>query len=829
VTNEEFRRAEVLFESAAALPEQDRDAFLRGQEGEGEAIIRMVRDLLAADAASGNFLEAAIGRAAGETLGQSTDGREFGDWRVVRLLGEGGMGAVYLAERRKEDFEQTAAVKVLRLGLVTPELVERFRSERSILARLQHPNIAVLLDGGATESGMPWFAMEYVQGRALHRYCEQERIGVRERVRLMINICQAVQYAHSNLVIHRDLKPSNILVSDDGVVKLLDFGIARLLERDGATEPEEVQVRMLTPEYASPEQRDGRPVSTASDIYSLGRILRRMTAGLPDGNGRDLEAIAEKALASEADGRYPSAEAMAGDLKRYLDGYPVSARPETYGYVTRKFIQRNRVASGITALALAALLTVTAVALRQRERANRERDTAEAALRFLTEVFAAPDPNETLGRSPSAEQLLNAGAQRIGEELRDQPAVRARLKEVMASAYRGLAEFKKAETLLREALATKEQLYGRGSLEVSDTIAALAGVLYEDGRAAEALPLDEEALGIRRRLAPDSEKVADSLYELAIELDDAGDLEKAEAMARESVDLYRKRNGERSANAADSLMILADILRHGGKMEDSLPYYRLALSIRQQVKGAEHPDTALTLNHLGRGLIQLNRPVEAIPHVETALRIHRSVYGESHPVTIATRSNLAGALHAVGELDRSAALYRESLRHLQTRFGDRHPYVAAAHGSIAAILMAKGDLQGAIPESEASVALFRKLLPAQHPDLARSLTQRGTLLRRLGRLEAAEGQLREAERMQTALLKENHPDLALTRASLGRCLLERGRTAEAEQKLLAAWGPLQASRGGKHPLAREAAGQLAELYRKTKRPAEAEKWDGLAH
>jgi len=827
---DELARAEILFDEALALPQDQRQAFLEDRCASDPALRQSVQKLLDAHSRSEGHLEAIVGRAAESTLVPVQEPDHFDDWRIERKLGQGGMGVVYLAHREKDGLLQTAAIKVLRFGQDSPELTARFRDERRILASLAHPNIAGLLDGGATPHGVPWFAMEYVEGLPLHRYCDQQNLSASQRIALVRTICLAVHHAHRNLIIHRDLKPSNILVTVEGIPKLLDFGIAKLIGPD-VDSTAETRIRMLTPDYASPEQLRGGPVTTATDIYSLAVVLyelltgRQPTPGVPSGLPTDLDRILQKSLREEPERRYASAEALAEDLRRYLEGFPVSARPDTWGYVARRFVQRHRAVSLIVAASLLGLCTLTAVALRQRQLALRESETAEAALTFLSSVFSAPNPDESLGANTTATQLLTAGAQRIDTELQAQPEVRARLQAVMASAYRGLAQFDDAEKLLRSSLRSREQLFGRQSKEVAETLADLGATLYENGKAAEAVPLHAEALATRERLlGPDHPVTADSLFESAIVLEDLGQRTEAEAYLRRAIPIFQKHRGPRSSDVADALQFLGDTLRHDGKFALALPYHLEALEIRKEAKGPNHPDTAHSLNAIGRAHIQMGHPKEAVPYIEGALRIQRQVFGDSHPATSASRSNLAGALSSLGEYDKSIALYSETLRHLEARYGERHPYVGGSYYSVGQVLLEKGDLSAAQPYIEKSVAIHRKLLPPDHPDLARALTQRGVLLHRARQLPAAEKQLREVEAIQRKRLKPTDPDLARTFVALGACLRDQRQFAEAERLLLAGHESLRASRGETHPFTRTAASHVVKLYEQSGQSAKAEPW-----
>ncbi len=826
---QDFSRAEALFDAALNLPPAEREAFLEDQCSNEPALLLAVQKLLHSHVSSGSFLENIVGAAANSALAAPTAPPRFDDWEVEAEIGQGGMGIVYKAHRDKEGFTQQAAIKVLRQSLSTPDLIGRFRDERRILASLAHPNIAALLDGGNTPDGLPWFAMEFVDGRPLQAYCNEQKLSPRQIVELVIEISLAVHFAHRNLVIHRDLKPSNIFVTAGGTPKLLDFGIAKLIGE--AANREETQIRLLTPDYASPEQMHGGPITTASDTYSLAVILHRLLTGAlpsakPNQLDTDLNRILNKALREEPDRRYSSAEAFALDLRRYLDGFPVSASPETWSYFLQKFVLRNKAACAIATLALVGISTLTYIAFEQRRTAISERTRAETALNFLIGVFASPDPNESLGKDPTAVQLLEEGSRRIATELSSQPELRASLESVMASAYMGLARFDEAEKLLRAALQTQVAATGRQSTATADILILLGSALQQNGRTPEAFPYYEEALQIREKLlGPDHALTGSALYEITLTLDNLGRRKEAESSVRRSIAIFDKAHGHEHASTADAVQLLSDVLRHEGRFAEALPHIHEALAIREKVKGPQHPDTAHSLNALGRCLIQSGKPAEAVPFIERALAIQVQVFGESHPEPSASRSNLAGALSASGQHDRAFALYSETLRHLTNRYGERHPYVAGTYYSLAAVQLVKGDLNAAAPWVEKSAALHQKLLQPGSPALMRALTQKGHYLNRAGKHAAAEPFLRDLEAQQSRKLNPGDPDLAQTRFALGVCLSQLKKYAEAEKLLLSAYETFLASRGPSHSATLTAARNLRDLFAAQGQSGEATAWE----
>lgn len=542
-----WARVDALFDQASRRPAHERAAFLARACGEDDALRREVESLLAAADADMSSRIGAVGRAADRLWsgGSATVGQRLGAYRLVEVIGRGGMGVVYRAVRDRDDFQHTVAVKVLPGALFSRKAMARFRNERRILAGLEHPNIARLLDGGATSDGVPYVIMEYVDGIPIDRYCEENGLDLEARIRLFVTLCDAVQYAHRNLVVHRDLKPSNVLVTDEGVLKLLDFGIAKLMDPDELSESEPTvltQSRVMTPRFASPEQLTGDRIATPSDVYSLGVVLYRLLTGAfphdgPDtgesadagpvdlmrrvlsgdptapsvasGEGRlkgDLDTIVLKALRREVRERYDSVQALAEDLRRYLTGQPITARPLTWRYRTAKFVGRNRAAvlGGTTVAVL--VLGQTGILLGrladERDAARQEAARAVATLGFLTDAFRVPDPSAVSSAGPTALEVLEGGAAGLGGEFADQPEVRAMVLSTVGAAYANLGAMDSARAVLERGMALRDSLYEPDALEVAASLRDLGTVLARQGEIDRADSLLQRALTIRRRKLP---------------------------------------------------------------------------------------------------------------------------------------------------------------------------------------------------------------------------------------------------------------------------------------------------------------------------------------
>ncbi|HEV8217655.1 MAG TPA: serine/threonine-protein kinase, partial [Gemmatimonadaceae bacterium] len=529
-----WRLVEDILDDVLARPPGDWRAVLDERCGDDAALRAEVESLLERADKAEEFLSEPPSVAAAAAVQNSRDrrrarhveGRRVGAYRLVREIGRGGMARVFLAERAEGGFVHSVALKLMRPGLDTDVDHARFRAERQILASLSHPNIARLLDGGATEDGLPYFVLEHVDGKPIDVYLDDRSASVEDRVRLFLTVCEATQHAHRNLVVHRDLKPSNILVDRDGAVKLLDFGLAKYPLPPGATGAiSRATRRWMTPEYAAPEQIRGGPSTTLTDVYQLGAVLYELLTGEPPFAGYcvtlpaferailndqpeapsalaarkglgerakalrgDLDAIVLKALRKEPDERFDSVDAFERDLRASLTGDPVQARRNTTSYRLRRFVHRHRVETVATAAVVFAVLAGLVVSISLARRAAAERDRASAASReataissFLINLFDASDPAETGGGKITASELVRRAADRAGG-LRAAPAVQAGLLEVTARLYHSLGEYRSETETLQRALELRQRPGGGSSLEVASVYQQLGRALIAEGR-----------------------------------------------------------------------------------------------------------------------------------------------------------------------------------------------------------------------------------------------------------------------------------------------------------------------------------------------------------
>ena len=681
-------RVRDAFDAVADVPEADRaaalDAACQSPDGVPDAALRAeVEALLAADAAASGLDASAADRAAGlvEPEPEDRTGERVGPWRIEREIGRGGMGAVYLVARADGAFEQTAALKRVALG--GPGRAQRFVQERQILAGLDHEGIARLVDGGVADDGTPYLVMEYVRGEPITAYCDARRLGVEDRVRLFTQVCEAVGHAHRHLVVHRDLKPSNVFVCEDEGgrprVKLLDFGIAKLLEADPEAALTQTALPHLTPEYAAPEQVTGGAVTTATDVYSLGVLLYELLAGrrpyaigpptlasivdtlrtvepgppsaVPEADRRalrgDLDTITLKALSKEPERRYGSADELGDDLRRHLDGLPVEARAPTPAYRIGRFVRRHRVGVALATLGVLFLLAgasfYTVRLAAERDRAERAATRAERTADFLETLFAASDPTgATDPGEMTARALLDAGAAQARDELAEEPVVLAQMLATIGRVYRAVGLYPEAEPALRDALELYEAT-GEDPLGQRDALLQLANLRYRTEAYDEADRLAQAALRLDSLHArPEESNRLEILNTVALVLSDTGQLEAAASALEEVVAGRRGDDTEAaridlSANLGNLGLIYIDL----GRFDEAEALLDESLALVEAVHGPGHPYVAFALNsrvavHQERGDFD-----RAIADQTRSVEIGEAALGPDHPFLDHARGNLA--------------------------------------------------------------------------------------------------------------------------------------------------------------------------------------------
>ncbi|HUR95498.1 MAG TPA: serine/threonine-protein kinase [Gemmatimonadales bacterium] len=808
-----YRRVDAVFDALLDVSPDEQMGFAERAAGDDPEVHAEVLRLLHAHRREG-FLESPL-PIAGALRDDPQAPERVGPWRIVRLLGRGGMGAVYLGERADGQFEQRAAVKLIRRA--APGTLRRFLEERRILALLEHPGIARLLEGGVTPDGMPYFAMELIDGVPLTAYCDEHQLPIARRLDLVAQVCGTVSYAHQHLVIHRDLKPSNILVTADGQPKLLDFGIAKLLSAGAGGERTDTQIPAMTPEFAAPEQVRGETVSTATDVYALGVLLYLLlthrypydvrgknygelvriigeeeppkpSAVALDGHRRelrgDLDLIVLTALRKDPARRYQSPAELAADLRRYRDGRPINARADSSGYRLAKFAGRNR---GALAAAAAVLVLLGGGLARERalrHRAELEAQKARVVGDWVVSVFDVADPMGTARRDSgevTARALLERGARRVDSSLAGQPEIQAQLRGVFGRAYTSLGLYDQAIALHRQSLAQHLALSGPHSLQVADDRARLGEALMHLDRYDEAEPQLRAALAERRaQLGERSDATAEALDRLATSYQRRNRYADAEPLFREALSIRRALFGDTSVAVATSLNNLGVLLLQQADYRDAEASYREALAIELTSLGERHARTAETQQNLAQVLRTLGQVAEAESLYRQALATKRLVLGNANPSVTINLNNLAELLMNTGRLDEAETLVREALVLDRRMFGNAHSYVAAGLGNLATVLRLKGDLQGAEAAYRQALAIDRERFGPAHRSIAMDLNNMGNVWRLLGDDRAAEAYYREGVDQSLRTLGDAHISTTAVRINLARVLETEGKTTEAE-------------------------------------------------
>jgi serine/threonine protein kinase len=692
--------------------------------------------------------------------GEAVAGTVIGLYHLLQPIGQGGMGEVWLAEQ-KEPVRRRVAVKLIKAGMDTREVVARFESERQALALMDHPTIAKVFDAGSTPQGRPYFVMEYVTGIPITDYCDKHKMTPRERLELFIQVCQGVQHAHQKAIIHRDLKPSNILVGEvDGkpMPRIIDFGVAKATSQRLTAETLFTRVGAIvgTPGYISPEQADstGVDIDTRTDVYSLGVVLYELLVGAlpldfrnvafqevlrrlreedaPSLSTRlrslgeqsslmaknrgtdpaklvrqlqgDVDVITLKALEKDRSRRYSTPSELAGDIGRYLRNEPVMARPASAAYRARKYLRRHRISVAVAA-AIAVLLVFFAVAQAfEVQRITRERDRADRIATFMTDMFHVSDPSTARGNTITAREILDKASQKIDTGLANDPELQAQMMQVMGEVYEKLGLYSQAQSLLTRALDIRHRVLGPQNPETLDSMGLLGWILTEQGRYAEAEKLQRETLDIRRRvLGPEHPDTLASMNSLFSVLEDEGRHQEAEKLQRETLEVKRRVLGPEHPNTLGSMNNLALVLMSEGRFAEAEKLLRETVDLRRRVLGSEHPDTLSSKDNLSVVLEEEGRHQEAEKSLRETLEIERRVWGPEHPDTLKTMIDLGQVLNEEGRLAEAEKLNREVLEIERRVLGPEHPDTAATIYNLGCIAAHKGKRDEAFSLLRAAV------------------------------------------------------------------------------------------------------------------------------
>jgi eukaryotic-like serine/threonine-protein kinase len=675
-------------------------------------------------------------------------GETVGPYKLISRIGEGGMGSVWLAERADGRFERQVAVKFLHFAVAFRGAGERFRREGRILGQLRHPHIAELIDAGVTAKGGPYLVLEYVKGAQLDAYCDERRLGVDARIKLFLDVVDAVAHAHASLVVHRDIKPSNVLASGDGKVKLLDFGIAKLLADDADAAATQLTLEAgaaMTPLFAAPEQVTGGAITTATDVYGLGALLFLLLTGQhPTGPGPhspadlvksiseidapfasravaaqrdpvsagkrfttpdklhrelagDLDTILAKALKKKPAERYASVAAFGDDLRRYLGNEPISARPDAVSYRLRKYARRHRVGVAVAAASVVLLAGFSVVQAIELRRITRERDRADSITEFMTRMFKTSDPSEARGNSITVREVLDKASNQIGAGLAKDAQTQADMMNVIGNVYFDLGLYSRAESLFTQAIDVRRRVLGPKNPDTLQSMSSLGRTFYVENRLAEAEKLLRETLALQQRvLGPRHPDTLATTQRLANVLGYEGDISTSEKLTRQVLDSRRRVLGEGNPDTLQSMDNLAWLLISQKRYAEAEKVQRDALSVEERVQGADNPDTLDSMNRLARILSLEGNYAEAEKLQRQSLDLERRVLGPEHLYTLRSMNNLVDILGSEKRFAEAETLDREVLAADRHIFGPDNPTTAVTTYSLAELAALQGHRDQAL-------------------------------------------------------------------------------------------------------------------------------------
>lgn len=788
MTPAEWQKIETIVDEALELHEGGRSAHIKNRCGDDEACMehalsflksvekadtyftgkKRVKDKVADYAASERSREFNREELIGETIGS---------YKLTRLLGEGGMGAVYLAERADGQFDHSVAIKIIKSDLEETGIYSRFMQERQILAGLTHENIGRLYDGGVTENGIPYLIMEYVDGIPIDTYCAQNRLSVKERIELFKSVCAAAHHAHTNLVIHRDLKPQNILITGNGTVKIMDFGIAKLARdgRAGENPDDGKSSRFLSFTNAAPEQFTDSPITTATDVYSLGVLLYRLLSGthplpiqkktgseiissiknekpqpasekfkaldsdaankiagnrncdasaLPKLLRDDLDAILLKCLQKNPGGRYQTVEELIQDLERFRAGYPVKAFSGPKFYYFRKYVGRNRaslfVAAAFFLVAAMSVTFYTYQVQQERDIAKLEANKANQVTNFVLDLFKGNDPTQTGGEEISARDLLNRGIDRTAY-LVNQPEIQANMLEVLGRILTQLGDFDKAEELLSQSIEIRTDLFGDNHTETISSYEYLGSLLSARGELFDAQNVLEGAISQRNELLGTQQAaLSGANTELGYVYRRLGKFQEAEELYRRLIDIYESSLGPNDPLTLLSISSLAVTLHGQGKLEEAEIRYRDVLEKRTNLYDTIHPDVAMSMNNLGSLLLNQGEFEESGQLLSAALDMRIALYGLWHPKVALSTNNMGILKRNTGAFDTARQYFNKALEINTKLFGADELQTGINMFSKAELFMMAGEYGQSLDYYNRSNQIFNRHLPEGSSFIARS-------------------------------------------------------------------------------------------------------------
>jgi len=865
-----WERIQAVFHGAVALPDAERARFLQTECGADPELLLEVQALLEADTRGLAVLERGIAPLASDLLpgGGAPPPQTLGPYRIEKVLGEGGMGVVYLAER--SDLQAKVAIKFLRDAWLSPARRVRFAAEQRTLAQLSHPAIARIYDADSTAEGTPWFVMEYVPGVPITEYCRVNATSIEGRLELFRGVCEAVQHAHAQAVIHRDLKPSNILVKPDGTIKLLDFGIAKQLDTlEAEIDQTRTGLRLMTPAYAAPEQIRGDRVGIRTDVYSLGVILYELLCGelpfdlstrtpaeavsivleheperpsivarSPGGLGprgrsagrtswADLDVLCLTAMHKEPARRYGTVDALIRDIDRYLAGEPLEARADAFGYRFGKFIRRRRAAVIATGVVLAVIVGLV-LFYTVRLTAARNAAVAEAARtqriqRFMLRLFEGGDAEVGPADDMRVAALVDRGVQEA-RSLSSEPAVQAELYATLGGIYEKLGNLDRADELLKLSLDERRRLFGAEHPDVAGSLVSVGLLRADQARYDEAERLVRAGLETAKlHLPPDHPAVRSATAALGHVLVERGSYEEATRVLDEAVRIDEK-HGAATPELAESLHELSNAHFYLGHMAEAQALTERVLAMTRTLYGDRHPLVADDLINLGAVQQEQGHYVEAERYHREALDLVRAWYGNDHYQTASALTMVARSIIFQKRYEEATALLKEALAIQERVFGPDHPRVASAVNELGIVALQQDRFDDAEAAFRRMVDIYRKAYPQGHYLIGIALSNLASVHMSRHQNPEAEKLYREAIAIYTATLSADHMNTAIARIKLGRVLLRQNRFADAERESRAGYEILTKQTDASVSWLNSARDDLVKDYEALGRPVDAERF-----
>jgi serine/threonine-protein kinase len=786
LNKERINKIKELFNKVSELDVTEREAFLNSECGKDIELKSEILSLLSSLKATKDFLEEplTVSEEDKENFVDPYIGKQIGNYVIDGEAGVGGMGIVYSGKRNDKEFEQRVAIKILKHGISSEYLLKRFQIERQTLANLQHKNIARLLDGGRTVDGLPYLVMEYIDGIPITEYCNQQKLSINARLKIFRKVCEAVQYAHQNLIIHRDLKPGNILVKKDGTPKLLDFGIAKLIDEELAEMSEALTrtgVWHLTPEYASPEQIKGENITTASDIYSLGVLLYQILTGIqpykitnsspaviskiiteekiqkPSEKVKDkattnnelklflndkisnqlkgdLDNIILKAMHKDPLRRYVSVEQFSEDIRRHLIGLPVIAQKDTAGYRLSKFIQRHKVgfvsSIGFIIFLITSMIAIiwqANVAANERDNAKLEAQKVETVNKFLQDMLSSVDPTE-IGRDVKVYDVLNQSALNLEKSFSEQPEIEAAIQKTIGVTFTNLGEYDEAKPHLERSVKLNAKVYGLNDFHTAESYHALALYYHWIGNLEFADSLYKKGLRIFRSDTKTPKRVlAGALNDYATLKYDFAEFNEARKLHEESLDLYLKYVGKKNKEVSSVYNNLAIILQEQKDFDKAEEYFNKALKINIELLGESRPEVSINYNNLAYLFVDKNQFDKAEEYFKKSLELKIKYYGNDHSMVGLAYSNLSAIEERIGKIDDAEKTSILSIKNLENSVNQNHIWLGLAYFRYTKVLVARSKYNDAFNYINKALNIQEDNYPEDHPNLIASLSELGVI------------------------------------------------------------------------------------------------------